>query len=29
MTDGELFRRDFVLRDQNRRAAVSVMSNIS
>jgi four helix bundle protein len=28
-TDGEAFRRDFVLRDQIRRAAVSVMSNIA
>ena len=29
MTDGDLFRRDFVLRDQIRRAVVSVMSNIA
>jgi four helix bundle protein len=29
MTDGEFFKRDFVLRDQIRRAAVSVMSNIA
>ena len=29
MTDGGLFKRDFVLRDQIRRAAVSVMSNIA
>jgi four helix bundle protein len=29
MTDGELFRHDFVLRDQIRRAAVSVISNIA
>ena len=29
MTEGEQFRRDFVLRDQIRRAAVSVMSNIA
>ena len=29
VTDGELFRRDFVLRDQIRRAAVSVMFNIA
>ena len=29
MTDGETFKRDFVLRDQIRRAVVSVMSNIA
>ena len=29
MTDGETFRHDFVLRDQIRRAVVSVMSNIA
>ena len=29
MTDGELFRLDFVLRDQIRRAAVSVISSIA
>lgn len=29
LTDGEFFKRDFVLRDQIRRAAVSVMSNIA
>lgn len=29
MTDGERFKCDFVLRDQIRRAAVSVMSNIA
>jgi four helix bundle protein len=29
MTEGEYFKRDFVLRDQIRRAAVSVMSNIA
>ena len=29
MTDRDLFTRDFVLKDQIRRAAVSVMSNIA
>ena len=28
-TDGEQFKRDFVLRDQIRRAVVSIMSNIA
>lgn len=29
MTNGETFKRDFVLRDQIRRAAISVVSNIA
>jgi four helix bundle protein len=29
MTDGDIFKRDFVLRDQIRRAAISVVSNIA
>ena len=29
LTEGEMFKRDFVLRDQIRRAVVSIMSNIA
>lgn len=29
LTEGDTFKRDFVLRDQIRRAAVSIMSNIA